>query len=72
MIVYALFCATDTPLDLYKYTDTDLANSAHDKRSTSEYMFSFGIFVVTWSIKKQPIVALSSTKAEYQGAAVAT
>ena len=35
-------------------------------------MFSFGSGAVTWSSKKQPIVVLSSTKAEYRGAAVAT
>ncbi|MCO5569691.1 hypothetical protein L7F22_023407 [Adiantum nelumboides] len=34
-------------------------------------MFSFGSVVVTWSSKKQTTVALSSTKAEYRGVAVA-
>ncbi|MCO5571475.1 hypothetical protein L7F22_025215 [Adiantum nelumboides] len=34
-------------------------------------MFSFGSDVVTWSSKKEPTVALSSTKAEYKGALVA-
>jgi len=32
---------------------------------------SFGSGAVSWSNKKQPIVALSSTKAKYRGAAIA-
>ncbi|MCO5564837.1 hypothetical protein L7F22_018505 [Adiantum nelumboides] len=34
-------------------------------------MFSFGSAAVTWSSKKQPTIALSSTKAEYRGAIAA-
>jgi len=33
-------------------------------------MFSFGNGVVSWNRKKQPIVALSSTKVEYRGATI--
>ena len=35
-------------------------------------MFSLGSMVVAWTNKKQLIEALSSTKAEYKGATVAT
>ena len=68
---YALFYAVGVPLDLHGYTDADWAGSISDRRSTSGFMFSFGSGAVTWSSKKQPTVALSSTEAEYRGAAVA-
>jgi hypothetical protein len=35
-------------------------------------MFSFGSGAINWSSKKQPIVALSSMKAEYRGVTIAT
>jgi hypothetical protein len=34
-------------------------------------MFSFRSGVISWSSKKQPTVALSSTKAKYKGATIA-
>jgi hypothetical protein len=33
-------------------------------------MFSFGSGVVNWSNKKQPIIALSNTKAKYRGVTI--
>jgi hypothetical protein len=33
-------------------------------------MFSFGNGVVSWSSKKQPIITLLSTEAEYRGATI--
>ena len=68
---YALFYAADIPLEIYGYTNADWDGSAHDRRFTSGYIFSFGSATVTWSSKKQPTVALSSTEDEYIGAIVA-
>ena len=68
---YALFYRADVPLELHGYTDADWAGSLSDRRSTSGFMFSLGSAAVTWSSKKQPTVALSSTEAEYRGAVVA-
>ena len=68
---YALLYESGTELQLYGYTDADWAGSVCDRRSTSGFMFSLGSAAITWSSKKQPTVALSSTEAEYRGAAVA-
>jgi hypothetical protein len=59
-------------MQLAGYTDADWAGNAADRRSTSGYAFSIGSAAVAWSSKKQPTVALSSTEAEYRGAAVVT
>jgi hypothetical protein len=58
-------------VQLAGYTDADWAGNAADRRSTSGYAFSIGTAAVAWSSKKQPTIALSSTEAEYRGAAVA-
>ncbi len=68
---YGLFYEASTELQVHGYTDADWAGSISDKRSTSGFMFSFGSAAVTWSSKKQPTVALSSTEAKYRGAAMA-
>jgi hypothetical protein len=56
---------------VHGYIDVDWAGSILDRRSTSSFMFSFGSAVVMWSSKKQSTIALSSTEAEYRGAAMA-
>ncbi|MCI28172.1 hypothetical protein A2U01_0049372, partial [Trifolium medium] len=40
-----------------------------DRKSTSGYVFSIGTGVISWSSKKQPIVALSTTEAKFIAAA---
>ena len=60
-----------TATQLVGYTDANWADNVVDRRSTSGYVFSLGSAAIACS-KKQPTVALSSTEAEYRGAAVAT
>eukprot|EP00253_Pinus_taeda_P010257 PITA_10257 len=51
--------------NLVGFSDSDWGGSLDDRKSTSGNCFSFGSGLITWSSKKQSIVALSSTKAEY-------
>ncbi|MCO5552984.1 hypothetical protein L7F22_006504 [Adiantum nelumboides] len=67
---YALFYDADTQVQVHGYTDSDWVGSVSNRRSTSGYMFSFGSAANTWSSKKQSTIALSSTEAEYKGAAI--
>ncbi len=50
--------------------DVDWAGNVSDRRSTSGFMFFFGSGAVSWSSKKQPTIALSSSKAEYRSIAI--
>ncbi|MCO5559931.1 hypothetical protein L7F22_013535 [Adiantum nelumboides] len=65
---YALFYDIGTQIQVHNYTNFDCDGNVYDRQSTSGYMFSFGSAAVTWSSKKQPTVALLSTKAKYRGA----
>jgi hypothetical protein len=56
---------------LQGWTDSDYAGDVEDRKSTSGYVFTYGSSVVSWSSKKQPIVTLSTTKAEFVAAAAA-
>jgi len=52
--------------------DADWAGSPTDKKSTSGGIFSIGSTTVSWYIRKQRSVALSSKEAEYMAASLAT
>lgn len=54
-----------TDSELIGFTDADWASNRIDRRSISGYCYMIGGGAVTWSSKKQPIVALSSAEAEY-------
>ena len=51
---------------------SNLAGNPDDRRSTTWYAFNIGSGVVSWSIKKQPTISLSSTEAEYKAMSSAT
>ena len=54
---------------LMAYSDSDYAGDQDDRRSTSGYVFMLSEGVVAWSSKKQPVVSLSTTEAEFISAA---
>lgn len=54
--------------ELLVYTDNDFAREIDIRKSTSGYVFVMDGAAVAWSSKKQHIVTLSSTEAEYVAA----
>jgi hypothetical protein len=52
-------------LMLNAYCDADFAGDTDDRKSVGGYAVFFGVGAVSWSSRKQPTVALSSTEAEY-------
>jgi hypothetical protein len=63
-----LFFKKDEKSELIGFTDSDFAGDHDDRRSTSGYVFMLGTGAVSWSSKKQPIVTLSTTEAEFVAA----
>ncbi|KAF2283987.1 hypothetical protein GH714_017772 [Hevea brasiliensis] len=51
------------------FTDSNYASDMVDSKSTSGYVFLLSGGVVAWSSRKQPIVTLSTTEAEFVAAA---
>ena len=56
---------TGDNFELHGYSDADWAGDLESRKSTSGYIFRLGNCTISWRSKKQPIVALSSTEAEY-------
>lgn len=55
----------NTKLDLTKYMDTNYELTKEDQKFTSSYLFCFEDRSISWSSKKEKIVALSFCKAKY-------
>ena len=58
-------------LVLSGYCDSDWEGCINDKRSTSRHIFSLGSGPISWSSKKQDVVALSLSEAEHIAASLA-
>ena len=52
-------------LDLVGYVDSDFAGDRDSRKSTTAYYFTLGGNCISWKSQLQPLVALSSTEAEY-------
>ena len=58
----------DRVLDIHGFVDADWARDLDQRRSTSGYVFNLFGGAVSWMSKKQSVVALSTTEAEYMAA----
>ena len=58
-------CRTPSGTVLHGFVDADWASDVNDRKSTSGFVFMLGGTAVSWSSKKQTLVTLSSTEAEY-------
>lgn len=68
---FGIWCSKKSDFNLVGYSDSDWAGCTDDRRSTSGHVFSLGSGAISWSSKKQEVLALSSSEAEYIAAASA-
>ena len=64
-IDYGVFYRKGGVSDLIGFTDSDYAGDMEDVKSTPGYVFMISRGAVAWSSRKQPIVTLSTTEAEF-------
>jgi hypothetical protein len=62
---FGIMYSTSENFKLIRYTDSDCGGNIYDRKSTFGYTFHFGIGIVSWASRKQPIVTLFSTEVEY-------
>ena len=64
---HGIFYKEKFDLELVGFTSSDWEGENIDRNSTSGYVFMLAKGPISWSIKKQSAIALSSTEAEYRG-----
>ena len=64
-LTYGIFYKQGGNKELLAYTDSDYAGDLEDRKSTSGFSFLLSSGAVSWSSKKQPVVTLSTTEAEF-------
>lgn len=69
MVSFGLFYRKGGKEELIGYTDSDYVGDQDDRKSTFGFVFMLSSGAVSWSSKKQPVVTLSTTEAEFIAAA---
>jgi len=69
---FSIMYTNDCDVELISYSDSDWVINPDDRKSTLGYAFNIGTSVMSWSIKKQQIVSLSSIEPEYKALCNAT
>ena len=64
-IDFGVFYKKEGNGELITYTNSDYAWDLDDKKNISSYVFMLSSEAVSWSSKKQPVVSLSTTEAEF-------
>lgn len=67
-IDYGIMYKNGEKSELFGFTDSDYAGDLDDRKSTSGYAFMMGSGAVSWSSRKQSVVTLSTTEAEFVAA----
>eukprot|EP00253_Pinus_taeda_P020932 PITA_20932 len=70
--VSLIFRFMERPKEAHWQTTKRILRSVDDRKNTSSNVFHIGSGAISWASKKQPIVALSTTEAEYVAATTAT
>ena len=69
---FSLFFSKHSTLDLQCFTDNDWGGCPDDRRSTNGYAVYLGKNLISWTSKKHPTIAQSSTESEYRDLANST